>query len=677
MMENQSLQTVSQVTDAHSDLATWALPEQAITRLGRGGAQNVAFSPDESKLAVASRIGLWLYDVATMNPLALWDTERGLVSTVTFSPDGTLIATGNWDAEVKVWNVQSQQCIFKTTRDGQLDNAHQLLFSPDGQRLASSGGRYGAVYVWLPETGEQVVKFTFENAPEKGLRYFIPLAFSLDGNMLASASPENTFSIWDIEAGERIVLFTEQHTAPVSALTFSPCGQFLVSVDRDGAAYEWDFKEGITTEQSFCSSVPLTYAESRPFPKLVYLADGTLLAAGVSDNTLTVWDAKRGDKLGVLRNEQHPYRINFSPKGSQLAIIDEDKIQVWNIGELAPRTTVIHGHTSVCGSVKFSPDGQILAAGYWSGDIHLRNVQGLKLQTTFRCKGLDMIRSIDFSPCSNKLAATSYDKIVRVWDIRKPDAAPAELTGHQAVLYAVAFSPKGDRLVSADSNGVLGVWNVEHEYKLQLFTEETDWIWSIAFSPDGKHLVSAHQKKRARLWDIENGEQITELSMIHPRDTAKYKGDDRRIQKRLKSLEKGLEYKATPKSIAFSPDGDLIAAGGVFGELRLWDATTYETRMVICLPQGCQRAEALTFSPCGRYLVSGASWQGTDKVSIRLWDVTTGENTATFWSHPTDIQSLAFSPDGTLLASASYDGTILLWDMKPYIPPIHPKSTTK
>ena len=189
--------------------------------------------------------------------------------------------------------------------------------------------------------------------------------------------------------------------------------------------------------------------------------------------------------------------------------------------------------------------------------------------------------------------------------------------------------------------------------------------------------MSAHHEKRARLWDIESGEQITELSMIHPRDTAKYKGDDRRIQKRLKSLEKGLEYKATPKSIAFSPDGDLIAAGGVFGELRLWDATTYETRMVICLPQGCQRAEALTFSPCGRYLVSGASWQGTDKVSIRLWDVTTGENTATFWSHPTDIQSLAFSPDGTLLASASYDGTILLWDMKPYIPPIHPKSTTK
>jgi WD40 repeat protein len=648
------------------DVNTWGLPENAMTRLGRGSALNVAFSADDSKLAVGSNIGLWLYDTSTMNPLTLWDTERGSVSTVAFSPDGTLIATGNWDAEVKVWNVQSQQCIFKVTRDGQFDDAHQLLFSPDGQRLASSGGHYGAVYVWHPETGEQVAKFTFENVPEKGSRHFIPLAFSPDGNMLASASPENTFSLWDIDAGERIALFTGQHAAPIFALTFSPCGQFLVSVDRDGTAYEWDFKEGIATEQSFYASVPLTYAGSSPRPKLIYLADGTLLAAGVSDNTLTVWDAKRGDKLGVLRNEKRPYRISFSPKGSQLAIIDTDTIRTWNIGESRPRIKVIRGHTSVCGSVKFSPDGQTLAAGYWSDEIRLRDVQELKLQTKFRCEGLDMIRSIDFSPCGNKLAATSYDKIVRVWDIGKPEALPAELTGHQAVLYAVAFSPKGDLLVSADANGVLGIWDVEHDYELQIFTEETKWIWSIAFSPDGKCLASAHHYENALLWDVENGEQITELPLVLPQDTSKYKGDARTIQMMLRWLEKGSESKLTPRVIAFSPDGTLIA-GGAFRGIGLWHAKTHEVQMMLCLPHGCWGTDALTFSPCGRYLVSGASWQGTDKVSIRLWEVATGENIATFWSHPTDIQSLAFSPDGTLLASGSYDGTILLWDMKPYL----------
>ena len=651
------------------DVTTWALPEGAIARLGRGIVGPLEFSPDGKNLAVGTKIGLWWYELATMKPVALWETERGMLSALKFSSDGALLATGNSDGGVKIWDVQNHRCLMEKQRMGRFDRASVLVFSPDGQCLASSGGRYDAVYVWHLETGEQVAKFTFENVPEKGRRGFIPLAFSPDGNMLASASPENTFSIWDIEIGERIALFTG-HTAPVSALTFSPCGQFLVSVDRDGAAYEWDFKEGITTAQSPGALVPLTSAESRPRSKLVYLADSTLLAAGVNDNTLTVWDAKHGDKLGTLRNEQRPHHISFSPKGSQLAIADTDKIQTWNIGESMPRTTVIRVHTSVCGSVKFSPDGQTLAAGYWSGEIHLRDVQELELQTTFRCEGLKTIRSIDFSPCGNKLAATSYDKIVRVWDIGKPDAPPAELTGHQAVLYALAFSPKGDLLVSADSKGVLGIWDVQHGYELKMFTEETDWIWSIAFSSDGKQIASAHHQKSARLWDIESGEQITEFPSKRPQNVTKPKVNDRQILRIPKSLERGSAYKPTSKAIASSPDGPLIA-GGTLETIWLWDSITYETRMVICLPQGCRRAEALTFSPCGRYLVSGASWLiGADKMSICLWDVATGENIATFWSHPTDIQSLDFSPDGTLLASGSYDGTILLWDMKPYLSPI-------
>ena len=77
---------------------------------------------------------------------------------------------------------------------------------------------------------------------------------------------------------------------------------------------------------------------------------------------------------------------------------------------------------------------------------------------------------------------------------------------------------------------------------------------------------------------------------------------------------------------------------------------------------------ALAFSPCGKYLASGLWWNRsvkTEKVPIRLWEVAAGENIATFWGHPTDVQDLAFSPDGTLLASGSFDCTILLWDLKP------------
>ena len=74
---------------------------------------------------------------------------------------------------------------------------------------------------------------------------------------------------------------------------------------------------------------------------------------------------------------------------------------------------------------------------------------------------------------------------------------------------------------------------------------------------------------------------------------------------------------------------------------------------------------ALAFSPCGRYLASGTWWQiGMDKMAIRIWDIETRENITTFWGHNTDIQTLTFSPDGTLLASGGFDGTTLLWDLK-------------
>lgn len=647
----------------NTDVTTWSLPEGAIARMGRGRVGPLEFSPDGKYIVVGTWIGLWWYELATMKPVDLWETERGMISALEFSPEGASLATGNWDGRIKVWDVQNHQCLAEMQRMGQFDVASQLAFSPDGQCLASSGGRYDAIYVWHLETGEQIAKFTVDEELQPRHRPSrIPLTFSPDGKLLIGATPENTFSVWNIDTGERLAHLTG-HSAVVSAMLCSPCSEFLTSVDWDGGLQKWEV-DRLTTNESrpIITSLP----EATNLVQYIYSFDGTLLAATASGTTITVWDVERSRKVATLTYKEIVQKFRFSQMGSQLAIVGTDTIQVWNIGEPAPQPSTIRGHTFACSSVKFSPDGQTLATGYFSGEIHLRDAQELKIQATFKCAGLHMTRSIDFSPCGNKLAATSYDKIVRVWDITQPKIPPAELTGHQAVLYALAFSPKGDLLVSADSNGVLGVWDAEEDYKLRLFTEETDWIWSIAFSPDGKFVASAHQDEKARLWDIESGEQITEFASSRPRDTTKYKGDDHQIQRTLQSLKKGSEYKSTPKAIAFSPDGTLIA-GGVFREIRLWDATTYETLMVICLPQGCQRAEALTFSPCGRYLVSGASWQGTNKVSIRLWEVATGKNIATFWSHPTDIQSLAFSPDGAVLASGSFDGTILLWDMKPYL----------
>ena len=368
------------------------------------------------------------------------------------------------------------------------------FFSPDGQYLASSGGKYDAVYVWDIKTSEQIAKFTVDEELQPRHRPTrIPLTFSPDGKLLIGATPENTFSVWNIETGERVAHLTG-HSAIVIALLFSPCGEFLTSVDWDGSLQKWETDKLTANEpHPIITSMP----EATRLVQYAYSTDGVLLAAMASGTTLTVWDVERTRKVATLTYKEIVQRFRFSQTGSQLVIGGTDTIRTWSIGDLAPQSPAIRDHDSVCGAVAFSPDGNKLAAGCWLGEIRLRDVQALKLQTTFKCEGLRTIRSIDFSPCGNKLAATSYDKIVRVWDFGKPDTPPVELTGHQAVLYALAFSPKGNLLVSADANGVLGVWDVEHGYELQTFTEDADWIWSIAFSPDGQYLASAHHKEKS------------------------------------------------------------------------------------------------------------------------------------------------------------------------------------
>ena len=174
------------------------------------------------------------------------------------------------------------------------------------------------------------------------------------------------------------------------------------------------------------------------------MPDGALLAAGAYDTILAVWDVGRNKKLGTLEYKERLNAIRFANEGLRLAIAGTCTVQVWTVAECSTIETVIHEHTAPCTSVKFSPDGETLAAGYWTGGIRLWDVEHLEPLVTFPDGDSDLIRSrsIDFSPGGNKLAFSSYDTTVKVWDIGRPDAPITEFKGHQKAVYAVAFSPK-------------------------------------------------------------------------------------------------------------------------------------------------------------------------------------------------------------------------------------------
>ena len=633
-MENQLLRS-TQCEDINFDVTTLELPEGAIARFGRGCVHDLAFSPDGEYLAVGSRMGLWWYKLPSLSPTALWETERGLVSAVAFSPCRKWFTTGNWDGVIKVWDAPQSELLLKlkipSFTDGKVP-VKQVAFSPDGRCLAVSGSE-DAVYVWRVETGNLIAKSTGEvekrSCPWSSI---IPLSFSQDGCLLAFTNFDNTVSVWNVEKNERIACLTG-HTSWVYSVCFSPCGQFLASGDREGTLRVWDIIRGVQ------EIVSTEYATHRAMP--FYSPSGVLLVAGSYEDKVVIWDVTKQEKLGIFEHRGFVTAARFSGCGTQLAVASSRELKVWTVDNPSTAASV-PGHTGVPFSMAFSPDGKTLTSREGS-DVLFWDVACKCLQATFTKN--TGIRSFVYLPSGKMLAVGTRDSTtVTVWDVRKSNKPIAEFTQHQKRVRIVMFSPTGNRLATLDVEGKFYVWDIQSRQKLSEFTGDTDGIRSVVFSPDGKQLVSASEKKNVLLWDVERGEAIASLAN---------KGFSRR------SIE----------TIAFSPCGNVIA-GGLYSELRLWSVKTRESLYSIQPPPGCQWPFALAFSPCGRHLASGA-WNmpkmSKEKVSIRLWEVASGANLATFWAHPTDVQSLAFSPDGTLLASGSFDGTILLWDVSSYL----------
>ncbi len=683
-MESKQSLIQAPVSVNGDDVTTWALPEGAIARLGRGCEPNMTFSADGQFLAIGTAMGLWLYDLETLSPIALWETERGMVFHIAFSPNGKWIAAGNSDKILKVLDIQNGACLAQVEVD---DYIAELTFSYNNQYLAAAYARSATFEVWHAETCEPVTQFA-SDTEEAG--FYSPISFSPDTRLIASTSASDTTDdaeaivVWDMESGQQIASLTA-HTYWISTLCFSPCGQFLASGGEDGTVYVWD----VSTWRQVQSYTDFGDV-SRIMPS--YSPEGILRAAIVDYDdtgpaTISVCDLESGEQL--YTDKFWGNTVQFSDaddwgntavfsNGSRLAYeCRHEFINVWTL-EYPCRRQFTHSpisfpayeRTSISfPTALFSDDGKTLAVKHHHEGVVLWDIASKRSRPAVKVESAGKNQFLYKTNSGKFYVASIKADNVKLWEVDGNGIPLIERTGREYWSAFPALSPTGELFAYADADGNLKVWDVNsgnqrYELKHPLEPKDNeddeddgDTIGDLQFSFDGKILASEsnHPQPHVISWDMELGEEI---------DNSLNDNVITRIPGRL--VFRWLKPKSR-EVVHISHDGKYLSSIG--DNSYLYDVKQDDYLSRLTLPQGLEDIFwAAKFSMCGKYFAAGTWWrEGMEKMVICLWEVKTGKQIVTFRGHPTDVHALAFSPDNTLLASASYDGSILLWDLTPYL----------
>ena len=550
------------------------------------------------------------------------------ILSVTFSPDGTILATGDSNGEIRLWFLAERK-LLKTYRE-HAGWIFSLAFSPDGNMLAS-GSSDRSIKLW--HIGKDIC---FSTLSEHNQRVRC-VVFHPHGKILASSSSDNTIKLWDVATGKCWKTLAE-HSSYVWSLAFSEDGSMLASGSEDRTIKLWDVATGkclttLTGHTGWVRSVAFCGNSSN---RNRY-SNRNILASGGGDRTIKIWDVNSGQCLQTLTGHKQRVRsVAFSPDGNKLASGSGDHtIRLWDY-EQGQCTKTLHGHSSRLGALAFSPDGNMLASGGEDRAIKLWDVNTSKCLKTWQGYA-SWIQSVAFSPDGTMLASGSENRKIELWhlDSDRDNRAIAQsenrkdiILGHQGWVCAVDFSPDGNLLVSASSDYSIKVWDIKTKKCLNTLRGHTRWIRTVAFSPDGKQLVSGSGDYTIKLWDVKTGD----------------------------CLKTWHGHTGWIWSVVFSPDGNLIASGSEDKTIRLWDLRT--DKLKIILDKHKSWVQSVTFSPDGKTLASG-SCDGT----INLWEVATGKCLKTLQGHSSWVQSVAFSPDGKTLASGSCDWTVKIWNL--------------
>ncbi|WP_017715016.1 WD40 repeat domain-containing protein [Kamptonema formosum] len=564
----------------------------------------VSTSPDGQTIATASADGtvrLWRRDGT---PLLTFREHAQWVNSVAFSPTGTVLASGSWDKTVKLW--QPDGTVLAAIDTG--DRIFGVCFSPNGQLVATAGGD-GTVKLWrvaqIEETGCSEGTPVLLKVLDDGSSWVTAVAFSPDGQIIATAGGDGTVKLWDLQGA--LLAAIAGHSDRVWKVAFSPDGQIIATASADSTAKLW-LRDG-------CRLLA-TLSHAGWAASISFSPDGQTVATGSWDRTVKLWQLD-GTLLETLSG--HTDSVNsvcFSPGGEMLLSAGADAtVRLWQLDRRCQRS-ISAGSGRVMG-VCFSPDQRMLATAGFDKTVRLWHRDGTLLGVLEGHS--DWVKRACFSPDGEILATASADGTVKLW---RTDGTLLNTFGNGDWMTSVKFSPDGQILAASGANATVKLWRTDGTL-LGSLSGHADKVWDVCFSPDGEMLATASWDGTIKLWNLEGKELVS------------WRGDSDKIF-----------------SVSFSPDGSMLASAGGDKTVKLWRT---DGSLLLCLQGHTDMVLSVSFSPKGDILASGSA----DK-TVKLWR-TDGTQLLSLRGHRDMVSQVSFSGDGSTLASAGADGTVKLW----------------
>jgi WD40 repeat protein len=484
-------------------------------------------------------------------------------------------------------------------------DSFSVAFSPDGTIMAF--GHYdGSIALW--NTRLRRLTGMLHTGPTQ----VFGLSFTPDGRALAAGDGDGSVTIWDV--GSRRLLMRLAHPdGEAHSLAISPDGHLLAVGGYDTIAL-WDLPTGRL------AAVLRGHAPTA-VRGVAFSPDSRLLVSGSGDSTMRLWDVRRHRQLAVAGFQWSVFAVAFSPDGRTVAVGTQDgKVVTWDAERQSQDFELSLG-SSVLG-LAFSPDGRTIAAATSNNGIQDWIISSQQLDSALVGQDNAEYSAVAFSPDGHLIGSAGADGDI-LWradpGVLRADRADVS-QGYQPD--RIVFTP-GGRFLVAGGGFMVQVWDMRTRRPVR--SMYTDIVNGLAIAGNTLAVAGAGE---ATLWDVTRGREI-----------ASFPG-----------------YGGAPLySIALSRDGRTLAAATESGTVVVTNIARHTQEAV--LPNGGVPAYALAFSPNGRTLAVNRG------DAVALWDVPRSHLLGVLSGHHGQVEGFAFSPDGTMLATAGDDDTIVLSDV--------------